>query len=111
MEISALASGSSGNCFYIGNENEAILVDAGISAKQTINRLLEIGGNPEKIKAIFITHEHSDHVRGSDVLARKLKIPVFATKATAQKGFLCSDENLIQFIGKSTTLCHHINFE
>lgn len=104
MEISALASGSSGNCFYIGNENEAILIDAGISAKQTINRLLQIGGNPEKIKAIFITHEHSDHIRGSDVLARKLKIPIFATNATAKKGFLCSNKILINCIEKNTTL-------
>lgn len=104
MEISALASGSSGNCFFISHQNEAILIDAGISAKQAINRLLAIGGNPEKIKAIFITHEHSDHIRGSDVLARKLKIPIFATKATAQKGFLCSDKSLINLIDKNTIL-------
>jgi len=104
MEISALASGSSGNCFYIGNEKEAILIDAGISAKQIINRLLQIGGNPEKIKAIFITHEHIDHVRGSDVIARKLRIPVFATKATEQKSFLCSNKSLINLIEKNATL-------
>lgn len=104
MEVSALASGSSGNCFYIADEDSAILIDAGISAKQAISRLLEIGGNPGKIKAIFITHEHSDHIRGCDVLARKLKIPVFATKATVQKGFLCSNKNLIHFIGKNTIL-------
>ena len=98
MEISALASGSSGNCFYVGNEKAGILIDAGISAKQIVERLARIGGDPEKIKAIFITHEHIDHVRGVDVLARKLNIPIFATEATAQNCFLCLNEKLIQFI-------------
>ena len=96
MEISALASGSSGNCFYIGNEKSAILIDAGISTKQILERLLSIGGNAKKIKAIFITHEHIDHIRGTDVLARKLNIPIFANRDTIKNCFLCSDEDLIK---------------
>src|SRR3989344_276679 len=98
MQISALASGSSGNCFYVSNKNTAILIDVGISTKQVLERLKAINQNPLKIKAIFITHEHSDHIRGSDVLARKFSIPIFATKATAQKGFLCSNSDLINII-------------
>lgn len=103
MEISALASGSSGNCFYIGNEKSAVLVDAGISAKQILGRLSSIKGDSSKIKAIFITHEHSDHIRGADVLARKLNIPIFATKATIKNSFLCSNVDLIRSISKNST--------
>lgn len=103
MELAALSSGSSGNCFYVGNEKSAVLIDVGISAKQVINRLLQINGNPEKIKAIFITHEHTDHICGADVLARKLKIPIFATKATLKNRFICSEKNLLKEIEKNST--------
>ncbi|MFH1307757.1 MAG: MBL fold metallo-hydrolase [archaeon] len=94
MKISALSSGSSGNCFYIVKDKEAILIDAGISAKQICFRLASIKESPENLKGIFITHEHSDHIRGADVLSRQLNIPVYATKKTAKSRFLCSDDNL-----------------
>jgi len=93
MKFSALASGSSGNCFYIENKNSGILIDAGISSKQIIERLGLLNTNPERIKGIFITHEHSDHTRGADVFARRFNIPVFATHKTAEKCFL-AEENL-----------------
>ena len=98
MEISALASGSSGNCFYVASKDTAILIDAGISAKQTLQRLQSINENPAKLKGIFITHEHIDHVRGADVLARKLNIPIFATKSTIHAISLCSNKELINCI-------------
>jgi phosphoribosyl 1,2-cyclic phosphodiesterase len=106
MEICALASGSSGNCFYIENNKtkSAVIVDCGISAKQITERLGFIGKNPGNIKGIFITHEHSDHVRGVDVFSRKFKIPIFATKKTAESCFLCSDEELINFIKNNETV-------
>ncbi len=104
MEFSALTSGSSGNCFYIGDEKRAILIDAGISAKQILEKLSSIGGDARKIKGIFITHEHIDHIRGCDVLARKLNVPVFATKDTIKNGFLCSDENLIKTIKRNSII-------
>lgn len=104
LEVSALASGSSGNCFYVGNETSAVLIDVGISAKQVIERLLKVGGKPEKIKAIFITHEHIDHIKGSDVLARKLNVPIFSTKDTAKKGFLCSNPELINWIKEDSVI-------
>jgi phosphoribosyl 1,2-cyclic phosphodiesterase len=56
IEICALASGSNGNCYYIGNEQEAILIDAGITCKQILTRMAEKKLNPKKIRAIFITH-------------------------------------------------------
>jgi phosphoribosyl 1,2-cyclic phosphodiesterase len=82
LEICAIASGSNGNCYYIGNEKDALLVDAGISCKQIINRMKERGLNPEKVKAVFITHEHSDHLCGARVLGKRLNIPVFITAKT-----------------------------
>ena len=97
MEICALASGSSGNCFYVGNKN-GILIDAGISTKQIIERLNIIKRKPENINGIFITHEHSDHIKGADVFARKFNVPIFVTKKTFEHCFLCSDENLVNFI-------------
>lgn len=82
LEICALASGSNGNCYYIGNETEAILVDAGLSARQLQVRLAEKQIPLSKIKAILITHEHSDHSRGARVLSKRLHIPVYLTKKT-----------------------------
>ena len=106
MEICALASGSSGNCFYIENSktNSAVIVDAGISAKKIVEKLCLVGKSPDKIKGIFITHEHSDHIKGADVFARKFNIPIFATKKTAENCFLCSDGDLINFIKNNETV-------
>jgi phosphoribosyl 1,2-cyclic phosphodiesterase len=93
-----LASGSSGNCFYVENNDKAVLIDAGISAKQTLERLENMQINSQKIKGIFISHEHADHTKGADVLARTLNVPIFATKGTIKNSTLCTDEKLIQTI-------------
>jgi len=82
LEICAIASGSNGNCYYIGNEKDAVLIDAGISCKQILKRATERGIDTQKIKAIFITHEHSDHSRGARVTAKRLHIPVYMTSRT-----------------------------
>ena len=82
IEICAIASGSNGNCYYIGNHNEAVLVDAGISFKQIVQRMQERNLNPSKIKALFITHEHSDHISGARVLGKRLRVPVYLTART-----------------------------
>jgi phosphoribosyl 1,2-cyclic phosphodiesterase len=82
IEICAIASGSNGNCYYIGNEDEAILIDAGVSRKQVLLRMNEMGLDPQKVKAIFISHEHADHSRGVRVLAKALKIHAYMTKGT-----------------------------
>ncbi len=82
FEVSVLASGSSGNCFYIGTDKAEILIDAGISCRQICLRLEMIGKSIQDIQGIFITHEHTDHVRGVAVLARRYDIPVFLNKGT-----------------------------
>jgi phosphoribosyl 1,2-cyclic phosphodiesterase len=95
MEVSVLSSGSSGNCFYIEENNSAILVDAGISCKQILASLTQLKKDPKKINAIFLTHEHSDHIKGADVLARSLNIQIYANKKTLQSRFICSNSRLL----------------
>ncbi len=87
VEICALASGSNGNCYYIGNNNEAILVDAGLSFKQILLRMKDKILDPAKVKALFITHEHGDHIRGARVMGKKLDIPVYMTHGTFKAAF------------------------
>lgn len=89
MRLCSIASGSSGNCIYVGNETTGILVDAGISKKRIVEGLRQIGVNPASLKAIVITHEHSDHIKGLGVMLRQYDIPIYATKETIE-GILMS---------------------
>jgi phosphoribosyl 1,2-cyclic phosphodiesterase len=82
MRCITLASGSKGNCTYIEGESGAILIDAGLSIKETLRRLSEAGGDQGLIRAIFVTHEHGDHMKGLSPLARRLHVPVYATEGT-----------------------------
>jgi phosphoribosyl 1,2-cyclic phosphodiesterase len=82
MRCTILASGSKGNCAFVQGASGALLIDAGLSAKETLARIGRAGLNPELIEALLVTHEHGDHVRGLDVLARKIDIPVYATEGT-----------------------------
>ncbi|WP_224999040.1 MBL fold metallo-hydrolase [Cesiribacter sp. SM1] len=82
--ITSLNSGSNGNCYYVGNEQEAVLIDAGISCRETEKRLKRLGLSMDKVKAIFVSHEHSDHIRGIPVLAKKYQLPVYITPGTLQ---------------------------
>jgi phosphoribosyl 1,2-cyclic phosphodiesterase len=84
VSVSVLASGSRGNSTIVQSSSTRILVDAGISCRETFKRMKAAGDDPHSLSAIVITHEHTDHVSGLLVLARKLKIPVFMTGATHQ---------------------------
>src|SRR5579871_6195282 len=84
VSVSMLASGSRGNCALVSSARTRILVDAGISGRETFKRMKLLGEDPRSLSAILITHEHSDHVYGLATLAKKLKIPVFMTGATYQ---------------------------
>ena len=64
LYLASLNSGSNGNCYYIGSETEAVLIDAGISCRETERRMDRLGLSVNTVKAIFITHEHTDHTRG-----------------------------------------------
>lgn len=82
LYISSLNSGSNGNCYYVGNSNEAVLIDAGISCRETEKRMKQLGLSMEKVKAIFISHEHADHITGVPGLSKKYQLPVYITDDT-----------------------------
>jgi phosphoribosyl 1,2-cyclic phosphodiesterase len=77
--IASLNSGSNGNCYYIGNKEEAVLVDAGISCRETEKRMANLQLSMEHVKALFISHEHTDHISGLATLSKKYKLPVYIT--------------------------------
>lgn len=82
MRLCSIASGSSGNCVYVGSDATHLLLDVGISAKRTEAGLKELGLKMGDIDGIFITHEHADHINGLGVLARKYGVPIYGTKGT-----------------------------
>jgi phosphoribosyl 1,2-cyclic phosphodiesterase len=84
VSVSMLASGSRGNCAVVSSSSTKILVDAGISCRETFKRMKALGDEAKSLSAILITHEHSDHVYGLATLAKKLRIPIYMTGATHQ---------------------------
>ncbi len=87
MDFYSIASGSSGNCIYVGTDNSSVLIDAGVSCKRITDALKQIDRSPSDLTAIVITHEHSDHIAGLGVLCRKAHVPVYATAATIRQIF------------------------
>ncbi len=92
--ITSLNSGSNGNCYYIGNEKEAILVDAGICCSEIEKRLKRLGLSISRVKAVFVSHEHTDHISGLQVLVNKHRVPVYITPVTILHSRLKFNENL-----------------
>jgi phosphoribosyl 1,2-cyclic phosphodiesterase len=82
LYIASLNSGSNGNCYYIGNQDEAVLIDAGLSCRETERRMRRMGLPLERVKAVFISHEHDDHIRGLQVLSQRYSLPVYITRPT-----------------------------
>lgn len=82
MKFCSLYSGSSGNSIFVSSGNTRILVDAGLSGKKIIEALEQIDENPNNIDGIFITHEHSDHIKGAGIISRKFNVPIYANEAT-----------------------------
>ncbi len=96
LYIASLNSGSNGNCYYVGNNEEAVLIDAGISCKETEKRMKRLGLKVENVRAIFISHEHTDHIKGVEVLSRKFKLPVYITNGTLNNSNLNIDVQYIR---------------
>lgn len=90
MNLCSIASGSSGNCIFIGTEQTSLLVDIGISAKQAETGLHTIDRTLKDIDGILVTHEHSDHIRGVGVAARRAGIPIYGTRGTLEAIKSCS---------------------
>jgi len=85
VRMTVLASGSRGNTAILSSTGTSILIDAGISCRETLRRMHSAGEDPSKLSAVVITHEHQDHISGLAVLARRLKIPVYITGHTHQE--------------------------
>ncbi len=82
MKFALLGSGSGGNCLFVESEKTAVLIDAGFSGKEIAARLSLIGKDMDGVNAIFLTHEHGDHIRGAGVLSRRFSLPVYANGGT-----------------------------
>lgn len=96
MFVCSLNSGSNANCYYLGNQEEAILVDGGLSCRETVKRLKRVGLSIKKIKAIFVSHEHGDHIHGVPALSKKFQLPVYITHNTLEQGNLEIRDDLIE---------------
>jgi len=108
MRLCSIASGSSGNCIYVGSDHTHLLVDTGISKKRIEESLEELGIKGETLNGILITHEHSDHIQGLGVFSRKYEVPIYATRGTIAgiceyKGLGCMPEGLFREISSDET--------
>lgn len=82
ITVTSINSGSNGNCYYVGNTKEGILIDAGISCRETEKRMKLLGLSLQHVKAIFVSHEHTDHIKGIPAIAEKFGIPIYITNST-----------------------------
>ena len=96
LYFTSLNSGSNGNCYYVGTKTDAVLIDVGLSCRETEKRMQKLGLSMKTVKAIFVSHEHGDHIKGVSTLANKYNLPVYITAKTAKYG-----PRLIGHISKS----------
>ncbi|MDO4622157.1 MAG: MBL fold metallo-hydrolase [Eubacteriales bacterium] len=82
MKLCSISSGSSGNCIFAGSEHTALLIDAGLSGKKMEQGLQSLGYKAEDLNGILVTHEHSDHIKGLGVMARRYGVPIYTTRGT-----------------------------
>jgi phosphoribosyl 1,2-cyclic phosphodiesterase len=94
--IASLNSGSNGNCYYVGNQTEAVLIDAGLSCRETERRMLRLGLSLTHVKAIFVSHEHDDHIKGIEVLSHRHRLPVYITDKTLEQCRFTPDRALVR---------------
>lgn len=86
LYIASLNSGSNGNAYYVGNDKEGVLIDAGISCREIEKRMKKLELPVQQLRAIFVSHEHGDHIKGVSTLANRYYLPVYITGKTAQHG-------------------------
>jgi phosphoribosyl 1,2-cyclic phosphodiesterase len=85
VKICSLASGSKGNCLYLETGETRVLIDAGLSLRETLLRMATVGIDPSRIHGVLVTHEHIDHIRSAGSYARKYNVPVFASHLVLAK--------------------------
>ena len=96
LSIASLNSGSNGNCYFVGNEQEAVLIDVGITCREVEKRMKRLGLEISKLKALFITHEHGDHITGVSKLSKKYKLPVHISTGTLGNSTIIVSEELLK---------------
>ncbi len=96
LYISSLNSGSNGNCYYLASEKDAILVDAGLNCRETEKRMHRLGLSMDKIRAVFVSHEHSDHINGLRTISGKYQLPVYITPGTLNGCRLLLEDHLVR---------------
>ncbi|WP_407522318.1 MBL fold metallo-hydrolase [Lacibacter sp. MH-610] len=101
LQLASINSGSNANCYYIGNDKEAVLIDAGLSCRETEKRMKRLELDIQKVKAIFISHEHADHIAGLEVLSKKHQLPVYITPRTLANSNLKLETHLIHSFNKN----------
>jgi len=117
MRFCSIASGSSGNCIYVGSDATHLLIDAGISCKRVEEGLKGLDLKASDLDGILITHEHSDHIKGIEMLVKKYQIPIYATSGTLryirQNSYLstCSDDLFIEIHPDEKTLIKDCSFQ
>jgi phosphoribosyl 1,2-cyclic phosphodiesterase len=102
LSVCSIASGSNGNCYYVGTTTEAVLIDAGISCKEIENRMRRSGLSLKNVKAVFVSHEHTDHISGLPTLAKKHNLPVFITAPTLRNCKLRFEKTLLNHFTAGT---------
>ncbi len=106
VQLASLNSGSNANCYYIGNANDAVLVDAGLSCRETERRMKQLNLSFDKIRALFVSHEHGDHISGVPGIAKKYRLPVYITEGTLRNGKLPLEPSLVRYFkhGKAVSI-------
>lgn len=84
MRVSILGSGSKGNCTLIASSRTVLMVDAGFSRRETLRRMQQVGESPDRVQALLISHEHSDHIRGLPMLNKHHRWPVYLNHGTSE---------------------------
>ncbi len=92
--IASLNSGSNGNCYYIGNREEAVFVDAGLSCRETEIRMKRLGLEMNRVKAIFISHEHSDHILGVSTTGGQIQDSCICQSADLKRSRILEDPEI-----------------
>ena len=108
FQTTVLASGSKGNCILVRTNSTEVLIDAGLSGKKIWDSMEKLNLDRDRINAVFVSHDHSDHIRGAGIVARKLNIPIYISPITYQNGMqkLGNVESLVSHfdVGDSITV-------
>lgn len=102
--VASLNSGSNGNCYYVGNDDDAVLIDGGISCREIEKRMKRLGLSLRKVKGVFVSHEHGDHIHGVAALSKKYRMPVYLTAGTRAGSNMRLVDEHVRLLPTNTTV-------